>query len=210
MDLPQLAVDLAALRALPEIPPMPMLPALPELPALPALPDLSGLSALAALPAIELGVLDSPGVILQEQSERSREQAERAKEKAERDRERAEELKERKQERLEREEELYDDATEAIDEGQWDKAADKFAQVAAMKGKKADGALYWKAYAENKAGRRSEAVTTIAELRKNYPKSNYLKDANALELEMRGQPNRQPHRAALEVLNRLPQMKTAN
>ncbi len=188
MDLPQLAVDLAALRALPEIPPMPMLPALPELPALPALPDLLGLSALAALPAIELGELDSPGVILQEQSERSREQAERAKEKAERDRERAEELKERKQERLEREEELYDDATEAIDEGQWDKAAEKFAQVAAMKGKKADGALYWKAYAENKAGRRSEAVTTLTELQKNYPKSNYLKDAKALELEMGGQP----------------------
>jgi tetratricopeptide (TPR) repeat protein len=187
-DLPQLGVDLAALPALPEIPSMPMLPALPalpELPALPALPDLSGLSALAALPAIDLGELDGPGLILQEQSERAREQAERAKENAERIRERAEELKEREQERLEREEELYDDATEAMDEGRWEKAAEKFAQVAEMKGKKADAALYWKAYSENKAGRRAEAITTLTELQKNYPKSNYLKDAKALELEVR-------------------------
>jgi HEAT repeat protein len=178
------------------IAPLPMIPApelpeinaleieLPNLSALSELGKLSELSSLSTIPSIDLGEFDAPGAILQEQSERAREQAERAKEKAERDRERAEELKEREQERLDREEELYDEGTEAIDEGRWDRAAERFAQVVAMKGKRADAALYWKAYSENKAGRRAEAMATLAELQKSYPKSNYVKDARALEIEV--------------------------
>ncbi len=185
-------VRIAPLRVIPalELPEINLLEMeLPKLSPLPVLPDLSALSELsplAAIPTIEGSELVAPGASFQEQSERSREQAERAKERAERDRERAEELKEREQERLEREEELYDDGTEYLDEGQWEKAAQKFAQVAEMKGKKADAALYWRAYAEHKAGRRGDALTTLAELQKAYPKSNYVKDAKAFEIEVRG------------------------
>jgi hypothetical protein len=35
-------------------------------------------------------------------------------------------------------------------------------------------------------GRKAEAITTLAELQKSYPKSNYVKDAKALEIEVRG------------------------
>ncbi|MCL4523509.1 MAG: tetratricopeptide repeat protein [Acidobacteria bacterium] len=188
---PVVRVPRIALPALPELPELPALAAMPELPdlsglsALSELSNLSALSALAAMPALQLSNLELSGEFAQEQSERSREQAERAKEKAERDRERAEEMKDREQERLDREEELYDDGTEYLDEGQWEKAAQRFAQVAEMKGKKADAALYWKGYAEYKGGHREAAIATLAELQKNYPKSNYVKDAKALEIEVR-------------------------
>ena len=92
---------------------------------------------------------------------------------------------ESKNERAEREAELYEDGTEAIDEGKWDRAVQKFKSVAEMQGSRADGALYWTAYALTKAGRRSEALQTIDGLRRNHPKSKWIDDANALELEAR-------------------------
>src|SRR5262249_17044914 len=60
-----------------------------------------------------------------------------------------------------------------------------------MKGPKTDAALYWKAYAQNKQGLRPEALATIGILTKGYPKSRYLGDAKALEVEVKnssGQP----------------------
>jgi hypothetical protein len=90
-----------------------------------------------------------------------------------------------------REDELHKDATDALNESKWDAAASKFNQVAALRGKRADSALYWKAYALNKGGHRQDALVTIAELRKQYPRSTWLKDAGALEVELRqasGQP----------------------
>ena len=59
----------------------------------------------------------------------------------------------------------------------------------AMHGRKLDGAMYWKAYALNKAGNKAQALTVIGELRKNYPKSTWLRDAGALEQEIRGGGN---------------------
>ena len=62
-----------------------------------------------------------------------------------------------------------------------------------MKGSRGDGALYYKAWAQNKAGQRAEALATIAVLAKEYPKSRYLTEAKALEAEVRrssGQPVR--------------------
>ena len=79
----------------------------------------------------------------------------------------------------------YKDGTNYLNEGKWDAAAGKFDQVAALHGKRADSALYWKAYAQNKSGRRQDALATIAELRRRYPSSTWLKDAGALEVELR-------------------------
>src|SRR5438876_3421026 len=90
-----------------------------------------------------------------------------------------------------REDELHKDGTDALNESKWDAAATKFNQVAELHGKRADSALYWKAYALNKGGHRQDALVTIAELRKQYPRSTWLKDAGALEVELRqasGQP----------------------
>src|SRR5260221_7746800 len=54
-----------------------------------------------------------------------------------------------------------------------------------MKAAKADAALYWKAYAQNKLGQKPEALGTITVILKDYPKSRYLSDAKALEVEVK-------------------------
>lgn len=108
-------------------------------------------------------------------------------------RERQERDAERRQRDREREVEVYEQGNEALDQQRWDRAIAHFTRVAEMKSTRADGALYWKAYAQNRQGQRAEALGTIAELSKAYPDSRYLKQAQALELEIRnaaGQPVR--------------------
>src|SRR5271165_4918883 len=48
----------------------------------------------------------------------------------------------------------------ALDKRQYIAAIDAFNIVIADKGDRADGAYYWRAYAENKLGRRNEALGT--------------------------------------------------
>jgi hypothetical protein len=90
-----------------------------------------------------------------------------------------------REEREDRESDLYEEGTDAIDEQEWDDAIRAFKAVAEMGGSRADGALYWTAYALNKSGRRAEAVQAIDGLKKNHPKSKWIDDAKALELETR-------------------------
>jgi len=87
-----------------------------------------------------------------------------------------------------REDQLYSAGTAALDSGNYDDAVRKFDEAAGLRGRKADAALYWKAYSLNKAGNKPAAQATIAELRKSYPQSRWLRDAGALELEMKGAP----------------------
>ncbi|MBZ5493026.1 MAG: HEAT repeat domain-containing protein [Acidobacteriia bacterium] len=87
------------------------------------------------------------------------------------------------------EDELYQAAKDALDNGEYDNAIKQFDGVIKIHGRRADGAMYWKAYALNKAGNKAQALTAIGELRKNYPKSNWLRDAGALEQEIRGVSN---------------------
>jgi HEAT repeat protein len=84
-----------------------------------------------------------------------------------------------------RENELYESARQAIDEEQWRRAVDGFERVVALKGPKADLALYWKAYAQNRANQRADALDTLAALKKAYPKSRSLEEARALEMDIR-------------------------
>ena len=87
------------------------------------------------------------------------------------------------------EDELYQSAKDALDNGEYDNAIKQFDEVIKIHGRRADGAMYWRAYALNKAGNKAQALTAIGELRKNYPKSNWLRDAGALEQEIRGGGN---------------------
>jgi HEAT repeat protein len=87
------------------------------------------------------------------------------------------------------EDEVYQSAKDALDNGEYDSALKQFDEVIKIHGRKADGATYWKAYSLNKAGNKAQALTAIGELRKNYPKSNWLRDAGALEQEIRGVSN---------------------
>src|SRR5215210_2333689 len=81
---------------------------------------------------------------------------------------------------------LYRSGQKAIDEGRWNEAASIFAKVAEQGGPEADAGLYWKAYAQHKAGNRGEALATIRKLAATFPKSAWLDDARALEVEVRG------------------------
>lgn len=79
----------------------------------------------------------------------------------------------------------YRSGQSALDHRQYASAIDAFNRVIEAKGDHADGALYWRAYSENKLGKRSEALATLASLRQTYAKSRWLEDAQALEVEVR-------------------------
>jgi tetratricopeptide (TPR) repeat protein len=84
-----------------------------------------------------------------------------------------------------RAEELYDEGREAIEEGRYDRAVDRFNRLIELKSSRTDAALYWKAYAQNKLGQRTEALTTLADLEKGFRDSRWIKDAKALEIDIR-------------------------
>lgn len=100
-------------------------------------------------------------------------------------RDREQEKKDAEQARADRMQELYDDGRGFLDEGDYGDAAKKFSELAQMAGSQADAALYWKAYADNKLGKRDLALESIADLKKRFPQSRWKKDAEALEIEMR-------------------------
>jgi hypothetical protein len=80
---------------------------------------------------------------------------------------------------------LYSAGQSSLDNRQWDQALVYFNQVISQNTARVDGALFWKAYALGKLGRRDEANAAIAELRKSYAGSRWLDDAKALELELK-------------------------
>jgi hypothetical protein len=126
----------------------------------------------------------------QEQEKRDREQEARDREQEKRDREqeardREQEKRDREQERLDRLSELYEGGREALDEERYERAESRFDQLAQLNGAQTDAALYWKAYAENRLGKRDSALASIAELKRRFPQSRWQKDAAALELEVR-------------------------
>lgn len=84
-----------------------------------------------------------------------------------------------------REEELYETARQEIDQERWQRAVERFNQVIEMKGSRADVALYWKAYAQNRLGQKAEALSTLAELERGYPQSRSITEARALVMEIR-------------------------
>jgi hypothetical protein len=79
---------------------------------------------------------------------------------------------------------LYADGTRAINEGRWSDAEAIFAKVAGQNGEHADGAIYWKAYAENKRGQAKDALDACADLRLDYPASSWVNECGALEIEI--------------------------
>ncbi|MCX6629325.1 MAG: HEAT repeat domain-containing protein [Candidatus Solibacter sp.] len=83
------------------------------------------------------------------------------------------------------EDHVYEAGQRALDSRQWDQAVGFFGRVVGPNSSRADGALYWKAYALGRLGRRDEATAAIAELRKSFASSRWLDDAKALELELK-------------------------
>jgi hypothetical protein len=85
----------------------------------------------------------------------------------------------------------YDSGTRALDDHKYEDAVRRFDAVINSKSARADGALFWKAYALNRLGRRDDALAALVVLRRDYPNSHWLNDAQALEAEAKqgsGQP----------------------
>ena len=75
--------------------------------------------------------------------------------------------------------ERYRAGQTALDNLQWQNALNSF-QGLSSEGAQADGALYWKAFALYKLGQGREALAGIGELRKSFPQSGWLPDAETL------------------------------
>jgi tetratricopeptide (TPR) repeat protein len=84
-----------------------------------------------------------------------------------------------------REDRDYQKGLSELDARRWEQAIAAFDAAAGSEKSVADAALYWKAYAQNRAGRREEALATIEALRGTYPSSRWVRDAKALEVEVR-------------------------
>jgi HEAT repeat protein len=81
---------------------------------------------------------------------------------------------------------LYNDGTKAINESRWADAERIFSQVISIHGEYAEGATYWKAYAQNKEGAPERALETCASLHRSKGQSQWLDECRALEIEIRG------------------------
>ena len=85
-----------------------------------------------------------------------------------------------------KEDTLYSEGTRAINDAHWAQAEPIFSNLASQHGARAEAALYWEAYAENKQGNAARALEICAELRHAYPQGNWVKECSALEIEIHG------------------------
>jgi outer membrane protein assembly factor BamD (BamD/ComL family) len=77
----------------------------------------------------------------------------------------------------------YDEGQKALRDKNWMEAADHFEQAIEADNSQADAAMYWRAYAYYKAGRKNEAERELRGLERKYPQSNWVKEAQALRIE---------------------------
>jgi HEAT repeat protein len=85
----------------------------------------------------------------------------------------------------ERADDLYSEGRDAIEQGRYERALDRFDRLIELKSNRTDAALYWKAYSLSKLGRRADALGALADLQQRFRDSRWLKDAKALEVEIR-------------------------
>jgi FecR protein len=78
----------------------------------------------------------------------------------------------------------FAEGTRAINAGHWGDAQRIFEKLIAQHGAYSDGALYWKAYAENKLGQSKAALETCADLGKEFASSGWMHECGALEIEI--------------------------
>lgn len=79
----------------------------------------------------------------------------------------------------------YAEGSKAIRENRWSDAIKIFDKVAAQGSEHAAGALYWKAYAQNKRGQTNQALDTCGALRQRFAGSSWIEDCGALEILVR-------------------------
>jgi len=87
---------------------------------------------------------------------------------------------------------LYDQARVSINAGRYDRALEELNRlIQRSDGKptaiadRVDASMYWKAYTQMKLQATADALATLQDLQKKYAESRWIKDAKALELEVR-------------------------
>jgi tetratricopeptide (TPR) repeat protein len=80
---------------------------------------------------------------------------------------------------------MYRSGEQALDRRDYEKAIAAFDRVIETKQPRADGAMYWKAFALGKLDRRDQALAVLGDLEKQYPQSRWLRDSQALAVEIR-------------------------
>ncbi|HEU4636015.1 MAG TPA: HEAT repeat domain-containing protein [Edaphobacter sp.] len=80
----------------------------------------------------------------------------------------------------------YAEGTRAINEGRWSDAETTFTKIASQGGDRADAAMYWTAYAQNKEGQQAKALETCTDLGHKYPQSRWINECGALRIEIQG------------------------
>ena len=133
----------------------------------------------------ELALLGEPGEPQDDEDRRAQEQQRRAQEQQRRALEEERRAQEEVRRSMDRDNSDYQRGKSYLDRKAYDKAVEVFSRVIENKGSRADGAYYWRAYAQNRIGKRDEALASLSELQKAYPKSRWLDDAKALEAEIR-------------------------
>jgi HEAT repeats len=84
-------------------------------------------------------------------------------------------------------ESAYEQARALIERDQYDRALQALDRVIEQRGTRTDAAMYWKAYSLSKLSRASEALSVLGDLQKQFAASPWVKDARALEVEVRQQ-----------------------
>ena len=84
-----------------------------------------------------------------------------------------------------RADDLYDRARDLIEQGKFDRALGDLDRLIELKSNRTDAALYWKAYSLGKLGRTADALSAIGDLQQKFKDSRWVKDAKALEVEVR-------------------------
>src|SRR5215472_7784676 len=181
----------APVRPLPPMPVMPPLPPLPAMPPLLPLPAWPRVAALSLMPPLPPDFPQFDFLAFQDTGRADRDAARRARDLA--------------RQQTDRDDRYYREGKSYLDRKEYDRAIAAFNRVIDSKGSRADGALYWRAYAQNKLGHRDEALASLTQLQTDYASSHWLDDAKALQVEVRqqsGQPV-QPESATDEDLKLL-------
>jgi hypothetical protein len=84
-----------------------------------------------------------------------------------------------------RADDLYDRARDLIEQGKFDRAVTDLDRLIGLKSNRTDAAMYWKAYSLSKLGQRADALATLNDLYKQFADSRWIRDARALEVEVR-------------------------
>ncbi len=143
------------------------------------------LSMILACPAIPARAAALPCALLSPEPSVAQSSDDERRDREQEQRDREQEKRDREQEKLDRQQELDDEGQEALDEGNYEKAAQKYDALVNLNGPQTDKALYWKAWAERKLGRRDASVASLNELYRRFPQSRWVKDGKALEVEVR-------------------------